>query len=134
MIEFVVPGDPVAKGRPRFTRAGHAYTPDKTTSHERRIQAVAREHFPSPLPGALRLEVISFHAIPQSLRKAEKAAALLGSRRPATRPDADNICKLVADALNGLAYADDNQIVELEARKFYGLEPRTVVRLVRVAA
>lgn len=26
-ISFIVFGEPVGKGRPRFTRGGHAYTP-----------------------------------------------------------------------------------------------------------
>lgn len=132
MIEFIVPGVPVAKGRPRFTRAGRTYTPAATARHERTVREYAQAHFPMPLEGALRLEVISFHAIPKSLPTAEKQAALRGMRRPATRPDADNICKLVADALNGIAYTDDNQIVELEALKYYGPTPQTVVRVVRV--
>lgn len=132
MIEFVVLGTPIAKGRPRFTRAGRTYTPKATTQHEHQVRTAAAERFPFPLSGALRLEVIAFMPIPRSLPKAEREAALLGMKRPATRPDADNIAKLIADALNGLAYQDDNQIVELEARKFYGVEPRTIVRVVRV--
>ena len=33
-VSFVVPGEPVGKGRPRFTRTGRAYTPKKTETAE----------------------------------------------------------------------------------------------------
>lgn len=132
MIEFTVPGSPVAKGRPRFsTRAGIArtYTPAKTARHERLVRQHAAAAFPAPLTGALRLEVLTYHAMPQRLTKAAKQAALLGALRPSTRPDADNMLKAVSDALNGVAYADDAQLVEVECRKFYALEPKTIVRV-----
>ena len=132
MIEVIVPGIPVAKGRPRFARRGKfvsTYTPQKTESHEGVVAYCAQQAISEPLTGSLRLEVTSFHPIPASLSKAAKVAAASGERRPATRPDADNILKLVCDALIGIAYADDNQLVEIEARKFYALVPRTVIRV-----
>ena len=46
-----------------------------------------------------------------------------------TTPDVDNILKIVLDGLNGVAYADDSQVVEAACRKHYdgekeGLEVR----------
>lgn len=35
------------------------------------------------------------------------------------KPDVDNIVKIVADALNGVAYHDDTQIVSVLAKKVY---------------
>ena len=37
------------------------------------------------------------------------------------KPDLDNLVKSVLDGLNGIAYVDDNQIIDIEARKEYGL-------------
>ena len=37
-IQFTVPGVPVGKGRPRFTRGGHAYTPEKTAAFEEKVR------------------------------------------------------------------------------------------------
>lgn len=34
MISFTIEGVPVPKGRPRFTRSGHTYTPDTTRKYE----------------------------------------------------------------------------------------------------
>lgn len=132
MIEFTIPGSPVAKGRPRFARRGTfvaTYTAKPTAAHERVVAACARLAFSAPLTGSLRLEVDSYHAIPKNLSKAAKQAAANGQTRPARRPDVDNIAKLILDGCNGIVYADDNQVVELQARKFYAAVPRTVVRV-----
>ena len=38
MITFVIDAPPYGKGRPRFARNGHAYTPEKTAKYERLVQ------------------------------------------------------------------------------------------------
>ncbi len=42
---------------------------------------------------------------------------------PITRPDLDNLVKAVKDALNGVLWRDDSQVIELEAKKIYGNPP-----------
>ena len=45
----------------------------------------------------------------------------VSTRKPYTKkPDADNLAKAILDALNGVAYPDDAQIVKLTVRKRYG--------------
>ena len=51
---------------------------------------------------------------------------------PITKPDWDNIGKIVSDALNGIAYRDDSQVVDSRVRKIYSNEPRTVIRIWQV--
>ena len=46
---------------------------------------------------------------------------------PSVKPDVDKICRSTIDALTGLLYADDAQIVELSARKHYGTPERAEV-------
>ena len=36
--EFVVSGQPIGKGRPRFTKTGRVYTPQKTKEYETRVR------------------------------------------------------------------------------------------------
>ena len=43
-IKFTVPGVPVGKGRPRFTRGGHAYTPEKTAAFEEKVRLCWKKH------------------------------------------------------------------------------------------
>lgn len=42
-----------------------------------------------------------------------RTAADLGLARPVGKPDADNVAKLVLDGLNGVAWVDDAQVVDL---------------------
>ena len=58
--------------------------------------------------------------------KAKRARALDGQEIPG-KPDLDNVAKGVLDALNGVAYVDDTQVVRLLVQKQYSLEPRLVV-------
>lgn len=48
------------------------------------------------------------------------------------RPDLDNLVKL-ADALNGVVWKDDAQVVEIRARKLYHAEPALLLRVTEVA-
>jgi Holliday junction resolvase RusA-like endonuclease len=54
-----------------------------------------------------------------------------GKIRPAKKPDADNIMKAIADALNGIAYKDDSQIVNVTITKWYSDTPRVEVAIFR---
>lgn len=128
MIAFTVPGEPVAKGRPRITLAGgraHAYTPAKTAAYEQLVAVYAAAAMKkAPLlehPVQLRLGI--YCKVPGSWSKKRRAAALGGMERPAKSPDIDNIVKSVADGMNGIVWVDDSQIVELVCSKHYALEP-----------
>ena len=128
MVAFTVPGAPVPKARPRLGR-DHVYTPRKTINAEAVVRSVAQLAGCVPIVGPIVLELDFFLPIPKAWNKTKTQAALLGALRPAGRPDGDNLAKLVLDGLNGTAFVDDAQIVELTCRKWYG-EPRTEVRIV----
>ena len=49
-ISFSVPGEPVGKGRPRFTRTGHPYTPGKTESYESLVRLAYGERVRDGIP------------------------------------------------------------------------------------
>ena len=116
--------EPVGKGRPRFTRSGHAYTPARTRAAERQIAIAARSRMAGKPPASipLRVSVTAVFPIPKSWPKAKREAAEAGTLAPTVKPDVDNIAKLV-DALNGIVFEDDRQIVELSVLKAYGPEP-----------
>ena len=131
---FCVPGEPVGKGRPRVTmRGGHAhgYTPAKTALYERTVAWVYKHLYPDaePQEGPLELRVDAYMPIPESWPKSKKAAALAEVILPTVKPDADNIGKSIADALNGVAYLDDKQITSLVVKKRYGAWPHVDVQI-----
>ena len=86
---------------------------------------MARDLFPAPMPGPVRLIIMATFAPAASWSK-KKAAALL--HRPHTqKPDLDNIAKAVSDGLNRIAFADDSAIADLQCRKVWGIVAQTVV-------
>ncbi len=120
-LTIVVMGAPVGKGRPRFTRAGHTYTPDKTRSYEQLVAWTARTEMGSrPLiDGPVQLSFRAVFEIPKSWPKKKQTDALLGIVRPTGKPDIDNLIKSM-DALNGIVFRDDSQITEISGSKRYG--------------
>lgn len=124
MISYTIPGDPVGKGRPRMTRAGHAFTPAKTRNAEAYAKLIASQAMAGrPLitePVGLSLMIRC--AVPESWSGKKKALALAGEIRPG-KPDIDNIAKLIADSLNAVVLVDDKQVANLIATKLYDQQP-----------
>lgn len=126
------PGNPVPKARARVAvRNGRAfaYTPKKTADYESLIKARASEVCVSPIAEPVRLIVRFYMPIPQSWPKKQREAALSGSMMHTKKPDIDNLIKSVCDALNGIAYIDDSQIVSIEASKCYSNNPGTEIEI-----
>ena len=129
MIKLIIPGQPCAKGRPRLGKYG-TYTPDKTVNYETLVkQLYITEHYGKQLEGALNLKVTAYFQIPKSKSKKIKEAMLKSDIRPTGRPDWDNVGKIISDALNGLAYHDDSQIVTATVEKWYSDNPRVEVEI-----
>lgn len=128
-IQFEIKGVPVAKGRPRFTKRGFAYTPAKTKAAEKSIKEQALKYAPeTPLNGALRLEMVFFMPYPKNTPKKR----LIDGFWHIKKPDIDNLVKIV-DAFNNMFWEDDSQICELGALKQYTTaEPKTVVTITQI--
>ena len=120
-ILFIVPGTPVPKGRPRFTRQGRTYTPAKTKSYEEQIAILGKAAMNGlePLKTPVAVLVTVFFAIPASYSQKRREACLSGAEKHTKRPDLDNIVKTITDGMNGVVYHDDAQIVRLLAQKDY---------------
>lgn len=129
MIRLTIPGKPRGKGRPRTSR-GVIYTPPKTREYEQFIQQMYMLQAKGQrVDGPFSVSVRAYYPIPKSASKAKRARMLSGETRPVVKPDLDNVVKIVTDALNGLAYLDDNRMVEVQAEKFYSDDPRVEVQI-----
>lgn len=133
IIAFTIPGQPVAKGRPRACIRGGkvaTYTPDNTARYENLVKLAAQEAMKGlpPIGGAVALEVKVFLAVPASWPKKKQAEAVAGTVRPSGRPDADNLLKSLADGMNGVVFADDAQVTSCLVQKRYDTAPRVEVR------
>ena len=132
-FEFTVEITPKAKARPRFVRRGkfvQTYTPKTTLDYEKKI---AEEYllqggtvFDYPYLG---MSVIAYFPIPKSTRKSERLLLETECVPYDKHIDLDNLAKAVMDAIIGVAYVDDKQIVNLKVKKYYGRIARIIVRI-----
>jgi Holliday junction resolvase RusA-like endonuclease len=134
MLEFVVAGEPVAKGRPKFSARGgfvKVYTPAETLKHEEVIRCNASNAMRGlglqPTGRPLYVKIFIFKSIPESWSGKKKALALAGEILPTGKPDSDNYAKLVCDACNGTVWIDDCQITDLYCKKRYSDTPHTKI-------
>jgi Holliday junction resolvase RusA-like endonuclease len=122
-VEIEVSGQPQGKGRPRFTRTGKAYTPDKTREYESRIQAAAWKAMQNMkldmTERFVSVEIIAFMEIPKSWSKVKRIEAEYGALQHTTKPDLDNIVKAALDGMEGAVYVSDKQVTSIKARKMY---------------
>jgi len=131
-IILTVPGEPKGKARPKFdSRSRRAYTPSDTKKYEKQISDIYRLHYPElAFPdGALDLRIKAYFGVPKSDSAKTTLRKLANVIRPTKKPDMDNIVKIVADALNGVAFRDDAQIVDCMVRKFYSDSPRVEITI-----
>ena len=81
------------------------------------------------MEGEVCADITAYYSIPRSATKKRRALMEANEVRPTKKPDADNVSKIILDALNGLAYHDDSQVVELTVKKKFALYPRVDVVL-----
>jgi Holliday junction resolvase RusA-like endonuclease len=115
--EFFVPGKPTPKARARTLKTGHSYTPKPTQLAEAKVLEcyLAKYRTAPPLDEPLAVHAEVMFVVPPSWSKKRKAEAFYH----VSRPDADNLGKLVTDALNGVAFTDDALICDLRVTKHY---------------
>jgi Holliday junction resolvase RusA-like endonuclease len=123
LLNITIPIKAVGKMRPRVVRRfGHsqAFTPDKTVSFEHRISLEARAAYTDPPhDGPIRVAMVIRCSMPKSFGKRKRAQALAGDIRPMVKPDIDNVLKSVSDALEGVVYLRDSQVVSIECERYY---------------
>lgn len=128
-IWLVIKGKPISKSRPRFTRTGHVYTPQATRQAEQLIENewIRQTNDRAPHTGPIMIHLQFVFTPPASWPKWKREQAAGGRILHTTKPDVDNLAKLVLDALNGHAWIDDSQISCTIATKHYGVEARTQI-------
>jgi Holliday junction resolvase RusA-like endonuclease len=103
LLDMTVPGDPMQKQRPRFGN-GRTYTPAETVNAELVIGTLARNARRGQPPTKAAVGIaLEFYCATRAGR------------------DADNLAKLVMDALSKVVYVDDRQIEELFVRVHRGV-------------
>ena len=133
-IMFTIQGEPIGQGRPRFsTRGGFvkAYDPDKSRNYKAfarliALQAAKKINWEC-CEEPVSVTIKAYLGIPLSSTKKFKTAAMNMDVYPIKKPDVDNIFKSITDALSGIIYKDDRQIVRSTITKIYSDLPRVEV-------
>jgi Holliday junction resolvase RusA-like endonuclease len=125
-MRFIIPGEPTGKARPRVTKWG-THNTEKTILYENLVKMCYQEQCKEYTEKPLIAHIEIYYGIPKSTPKKNIKPMLEGQIRPCKKPDIDNVCKIIFDALNGIAYKDDTQIIQLHATKFYGETPHVFV-------
>ena len=135
MIKFEILGQPIAKQRPRVTRAGIAYTPKATVNYETLVKYTYQSLYPQKelISGNIEATITAVFPVPKSYSKKKTEELLNGHNNYDKKPDCDNLAKIILDSLNGVAYKDDSQVTALHIYKEYGTQPKVIVELKELA-
>ena len=133
IIRFTVYGEPKPWERPRFNGKNKVVFEDpKVTAYKDKVITAYRESgkheaFSKDVP--LHCEIYFWLRVPASASQ-KKRLDMACNGRPTKRPDNDNLYKGITDALNGIAYYDDSQIVDTSIHKLWTMgEPRAEVEI-----
>lgn len=129
MIEFFVPGKPVAQSRPRFARRGNfvqTYDAAPAKDYKSWVKHCALTYMENFR--VIRFErdipLVMILSVSIERPKSQKKAVF-----PVTKPDCDNFAKGVIDALESILYTADQQIVRLVVSKHYSDRPGVTVTI-----
>jgi Holliday junction resolvase RusA-like endonuclease len=133
IIRLTIPGEAVPQLRPRFARRGNytqTYDPPKSKDYKAYVRALAASVKPDRLiEGAVSVRIRVYRQTPAGWSRKKSMAAWSGEIRPTTKPDIDNLAKGIKDALTGIVWRDDAQVVSLTAEKWYSNQPGAIVEI-----
>lgn len=138
-IKLVIPGEPIAKKRPRFARRGKfvtTYNDQQTEEGKFIAQVLAQINGESPLSGPLMLKLSCYKSRPKGHYGTGRNAGKIKKSAPhfpTTKPDLDNYVKFVLDCLNEIVFRDDALVVEEVSCKRYSRKPRTEIEITEMA-
>lgn len=133
-MTITIPGNPIAKKRPRFVRRGKfvgTYNAQETEEGKFRWEMLARIKGCYPIESGIGIRLCChfFMPIPASVSKKQRAL-MEGCAVPhIKKPDLDNLIKFVKDCANGILWDDDSQVTSLTASKAYHPQPATEIRI-----
>ena len=133
VFRLVLRVQPMAWKRARRNRERY-FTEPAMASYQRLVQVEAmRQLGQRDLQGALQARMVFGLAIPKSWRLRRIRDALDGLVPHSDKPDADNLAKMVLDALQGGLYYDDAHFCGIEVHKVWSLKPFVLIEIWQVA-
>lgn len=136
MLIIKIPELAVGKQRPKFSSRNNyvvAYTPSKTKKYENTLRSYmtnvmqVRDIYKKAIDVEINIEII-----PPKTKintKKSKELFLMGELYPTVKPDIDNYAKAILDAMNGIVFRDDAQIINLNITKRYSQTNNIIVKV-----
>lgn len=123
--------EPVPQLRPRVSSRGgyvRVYDPPKVKNFKDLLRSLADDQYARPpMLGPLSVSLTFYRPVQKSISQSERERRLSNQSKPVVKPDTDNYIKSTLDALNGVLWHDDAQIVKIEAEKKYSDHPKITV-------
>ena len=131
-LYITIPGVPITKLRPRFTRfKGKVRTYDAQCDEKETVawQMKARMKGRQLIEQPIELAIVFHMPIPKHTSGKQRVLMLEGGVRHTKKPDGDNLEKFYWDCMNGTVYVDDRQVYKWRGEKVYSATPRTEITL-----
>lgn len=131
MYQFEVYGTPVAQKQTRATcKCGGVRMYDPSKADREKIQWQIKPFAPPrPLSCPVELTIAFFMPIPKATHRAMREQMVNRVIFPDKRPDEDNLAYIISNSLKGLVIDDDCRVVAKHVYKFYGEDPKTVIKV-----
>jgi Holliday junction resolvase RusA-like endonuclease len=122
MISFSCDGIPVPQGSMKVINGHVLHSQGSALAVWRSTVALsARFAGAKPLDGAIGIEIVFRVRRPKTVKR----------EFPTVAPDLDKYIRGVLDALTGIAYQDDSQVIDIKAQKVYSDEPGADIKIVQ---
>lgn len=125
--EYVFTGKVIAKERPRTGRGGHTYTPKETREFESKVRKWGKDLGIPKVMYPLKVSLVIIDKTDDPVLLSCGLAGMIFN----SQNDVDNCEKAILDGLNKIAYDDDKQIVDVRARRRYGISDGFTLKLQR---
>jgi Holliday junction resolvase RusA-like endonuclease len=133
MLIFTIDVDPEPYVKTRFylnksKQKIYGYNPQE--KYLEQIKWQVKPYAPEvPLTSPILMDITFYLPIPKTTSGIKKRQMLNGRIYHIKRPDLDNLAYNVTNALKGIIYADDSQIIDMHFKKIYGEKPKIVVKV-----
>lgn len=128
--------EPTPQLRPRVSSRGgyvRVYDPPKVKNFKRVLRSLAvHQYARPPLLGPLSVSLTFYRPVQKSISQSERERRLSNESKPVVKPDTDNYIKATLDALNGILWHDDAQIVKITGEKRYSENGKIVITVTQL--
>lgn len=131
MQRIEIAGTPVPQKRPRaFLRGEKICFYDPCAAYKNALKKVflSRGEFFGE-SGFFHINLEFHFKPPPSWPKNKRFKAVQGDIPHTSKPDIDNLQKLILDAGNGIFYKDDSMVIKIKAKKMFAKEAKTIIEV-----